>query len=307
MPDFAQLCEQSNVHLISTNVDSYVSNIALPIFRLFMKQWSEVNRIHKMSLASVGTIRRYIQSVWYSLRRLKDNDQISDLFKQTNFWKKNDQEYFEYLQQTNMKTILPKKKKKKILIKINNKSKLPATISCEPSLDSSSLEDVLLLILNRQYSISRANKQFPGMKFDYLKYCLSYKMPSSYMNPSSLMELNHFMQSTETVQWLRRLHALNFWPCAKQTFLREVYQLSGISTRKRSMNICGNNNNLGSIKNCDEQSPASFWHAFEQLHQIQFDNEFKHQNENDWNEEFQGYLIEKNLNNEKVEKIKKNI
>jgi hypothetical protein len=126
-------------------------------------------------------------------------------------------------------------------------------------------------------------------------------MNSSYMTGTCILQLNQFMQSTSTVNWLRRLRSLYFWSCAKQLFLREIYQLTGIITHKRSMNICGSNNN-GSIKSCDQQSPGSFWRAFEDIHQIQFDNESVI-DEKQWNEDFQQYLVDNKLNHDKVKKI----
>ena len=117
------------------------------------------------------------------------------------------------------------------------------------------------------------------------------------MTGTRLVQLNTFMQSKSTVDWLRRLRSLYFWPCAKQLFLREIYQLTGIITRKRSMNICGNEN-MGSIRSCDQQSPGNFWRAFEDIHQIQFDNE-SIIDDKQWNEDFQQYLIDNKLNSRK--------
>ena len=159
-------------------------------------------------------------------------------------------------------------------------------------------EQILLYILNRQISISRASKYLGGMKLDYLKYCLSYKMNSSFMTGSGLVQLNTFMQSSSTVHWLRHLRSLYFWPCAKQLFLREIYQLTGIMTSKRSMNICGNHN-MGSMRSCDQQSPGSFWRAFENIHQIQLDNESA-TDDKQWHDDFQQYLVDNKLNHEKV-------
>jgi hypothetical protein len=167
----------------------------------------------------------------------------------------------------------------------------------DPPVDSTP-EQILSYILNRQISISRASKHLGGMKLDYFKYCLSYKMNSSLITGSHLVQLNTFMQSKSTVNWLRNLRSLFFWSCAKQLFLREIYQLTGIITRKRSMNICGNNN-MGSIRSCDEQSPRIFWRAFEDLHQIQLDNETII-DDKQWNKDFQQYLVDKKLNYEKV-------
>ncbi len=287
--------EKLNIQILTIDLNSYITNILSPIFSLFNKKWLEANRIDKMNCKSVGNIQRIIHTIWYSLRILKQNDELFKIFNQTILWKINDQEYIQSLEILN-KNLLPKKKKtKKILIK-TDKIKLSST-TIEPPIDSTP-EQILLYILNRQISISRASKYLGGMKLDYFKYCLSYKMNSSFINGSSLIKLNTFMQSKSTVNWLRYLRSIYFWPCAKQLFLREIYQLTGIVTRKRSMNICGNNN-IGSIRSCDQQSPGSFWRAFEDIHQIQLDNE-SIIDDKQWNEDFQQYLFENKLNHEKV-------
>jgi hypothetical protein len=118
------------------------------------------------------------------------------------------------------------------------------------------------------------------------------------MTGSHLVQLNTFMQLQSTVDWLRHLRSLYYWPCAKQLFLREIYQLTGIITRKRSMNMCGNGN-IGSIRSCDLQSPGIFWRAFEDIHQIQFDNE-SFIDDDQWHDDFQQYLIDNKLAHEKV-------
>jgi hypothetical protein len=182
-----------------------------------------------------------------------------------------------------------------------SKTKLPSSSSLmtDPPVDSTP-EQILSYILNRQISISRASKYLGGIKLDYFKYCLSYKMNTSLITGSHLLQLNTFMQSKSIVDWLRHLRSLHFWPCAKQLFLREIYQLTGIITRKRSMNICGNNNMA--IRSCDQQSPGSFWRAFEDIHQIQLDNE-SIIDDKQWNEDFQQYFIDNKLHYEKVKKM----
>ena len=172
-----------------------------------------------------------------------------------------------------------------------------STILTDPPSDSTP-EEILFFVIQRQISISRASKCLGGMKLDYLKYCLSYKSNSSLMTGSRLVELNTFMQSQSTVDWLRQLRTLYYWPCAKQLFLREIYQLTEIITRKRTMNMCGQGN-IGSIRICDLQSPSIFWRAFEEIHQIQLDNESSIDDEQ-WHDDFQQYLIDKKLNQEKV-------
>lgn len=167
--------------------------------------------------------------------------------------------------------------------------------------NESTPEEIFSYVLQRQISISRASKFFPGMKLDYLKYCLSNKSPSSVLTGAHLVQFNQFMQSPSTIDWLRELRSLYYWPCAKPLFLREIYQLTGLITRKRTINMCGNGN-LGSIRTCDLQSPAIFWQAFEDLHQIQFDHESIIEDDQ-WQDDFQQYLIEHQLHNEQVSNI----
>lgn len=180
---------------------------------------------------------------------------------------------------------------------LGSKTKLSSSsMMADPPADSTP-EQILAYILNRQLSISRASKYLGGIKLDYFKYCLSYKMDSTLTTGAHLLQLNTFMQSKSTVDWLRHLRSLYFWPCAKQLFLREIYQLTGIVTRKRAMNICGNNN-MG-IRSCDPQSPGMFLRALEDIHHIQLDNE-SIIDEKEWNEDFQQYLIDNELSHEKV-------
>ncbi|CAF2345677.1 unnamed protein product [Rotaria sp. Silwood2] len=297
--DFENTCQKFDINIITTELDSYITHILSPLFSLFNKQWSEANRVDKMHFKSVGHIQRMIHAIWFTLRTLKQNEQIFKIFNQTILWKLSDQKYVQSLQPPTQ-NLLPKKKKKKTLVKIGSKTKLTSSsaMMMDPPMDSTP-EQILEYILNRQISISRASKYLHGMKLDYLKYCLSYKMNSSCMNGSCLIQLNTFMQSKSTINWLRNLRSLYFWPCAKQLFLREIYQLTGIVTRKRSMNICGNNN-MGSIRSCDQQSPVIFWTAFEDIHLIQLDNESIIEDQQ-WNEDFQQYLIDNEINHEKAQ------
>ena len=138
------------------------------------------------------------------------------------------------------------------------------------------------------------------MKLDYFKYCLSNKINVPAMTSDRLLELNRFMQSKSTVDWLRQLRRLHFWPCAKQLFLREIFQLTGIITRYRSMNMFGKRH-LGSLKSCDQQSPNMFWQAFEQIHSIQLEQESL-PNDQQWNDDFQKYLLSKQLHHDKVKR-----
>jgi hypothetical protein len=70
-----------------------------------------------MCFKSPGYIQHIIHTIWYSLRALKENEQIFKLFNQTILWKTMDQEYVQSLQPP-AQNLLPKKKKKKTLVKI---------------------------------------------------------------------------------------------------------------------------------------------------------------------------------------------
>ncbi|CAF3695853.1 unnamed protein product [Rotaria sordida] len=297
-PEFENLCQKSNIELLTIDLNYYLIHILSPIFSLFDKQCTEVNRLDKMHLKSTHDLKRIIYTIWYSLRTLKQNEQICQNFKQTFLWKHDDELYLQSLRSI-ARSSLPKKKKKKTLIKTGSKGKLSSSTMMTDPPSESTPEQILLYVIQRQLSILRASKFLGGIKLDYLKYCLSYKSNSSLMTGSRLVQLNTFMQSQSTVDWLRHLRSLYYWPCAKQLFLREIYQLTGIITRKRSMNICGNGN-IGSIRSCDLQSPGIFWRAFEDIHQIQFDNESIIDHDQ-WHDDFQQYLIDNKLNNEKTQ------
>ena len=181
---------------------------------------------------------------------------------------------------------------------LGDKPKAPPTVvdlpvDCTP-------EDVLLSVLNRQLPLGRASKYLGGIRLDYLKYCQSGKGKLSSMTGQDLVNLNAFLQSNSTLDWLRRLRSLYFWPCAKPLFLREIYRFTSIATSKR-LTICGNNS-IGSQKSCDQQSPATFWIAFERMHQIQFDNE-PMVDEQKWDASFQRYLFEKRMDCEQVQRV----
>ncbi|CAF0979301.1 unnamed protein product [Rotaria sp. Silwood1] len=297
-PEFENLCQKSKIELITIDLNYYLIHILSPIFSLFDKQCAEVNRLDKMYLKSAYDLQRIIHTIWYSLRTLKQNEQICQIFKQTFLWKHDDELYLQSLRSI-PRSSLPKKKKKKTLVKTGSKGKLSSsTMMTDPPSDSTP-EQILSYVIQRQLSILRASKFLGGMKLDYLKYCLSYKSNSSLMTGSRLLQLNTFMQSQSTIDWLRHLRSLYYWPCAKQLFLREIYQLTGIITRKRSMNMCGNGH-MGSIRSCDLQSPGSFWRAFEDIHHIQFDNESIIDHDK-WHNDFQQYLIDNKLNNEKTQ------
>lgn len=115
MPDMEKL----NIKILTMDLNSYISNVLSPFLNLFNKKWSEANRISKMKLKTGGEIEHVIYTFWYSLRTLKQNDELNKIFNQTKLWKKNDQDYIELLQNSMKNNLLPKKKKKKILIKIS--------------------------------------------------------------------------------------------------------------------------------------------------------------------------------------------
>jgi hypothetical protein len=110
------ICEKSNIQILTTDLDSYRTNVLYPFFSLFEKKWLEANRIDKFTLKSIGYIERVIHTLWFALRTLKRDNDLIQLFNQTILWKTNDQEYVQSLQ-ISTKNNLPKKKKKKILIK----------------------------------------------------------------------------------------------------------------------------------------------------------------------------------------------
>lgn len=121
MEDFQMNCAKSNIEILTTTPDSYITNILCPFFSLFEKQWSQANRIDRFTMKSTGYCQRIVATLWSSLRTLKQNDAIFQLFNQTILWKKNDQDYVQSLQAA-MKNLLPKKKKKKIIIIKSSKS-----------------------------------------------------------------------------------------------------------------------------------------------------------------------------------------
>lgn len=167
----------------------------------------------------------------------------------------------------------------------------------DPPLDSSS-EDIFHYLAQRQLSIARASRYLGGMKLDYLKSYLSSKSNSPTLTGEELRRLNEFMQSTSTVQWLKELRSSYFWPCAKAIFLREIYQMTKVISKKRKMEMCGHGT-LGLTRNCDLQAPSTFWKAFEDLHQIQLENE-PIVNPDQWQENFQKFLVEHQLDDENV-------
>jgi hypothetical protein len=115
-PEFDNLCQKSNVELITTDLNYYLIHILSPIFSLFDKQCSEVNRLDKMFLKSASDLKRIVYTIWCSLRTLKQNEQICQIFKQTVLWRNDDELYLQSLRSA-IPVALPKKKKKKSLVK----------------------------------------------------------------------------------------------------------------------------------------------------------------------------------------------
>lgn len=87
------------------------------MFTLFDKQWSIANFADKLTRKPIVNTQRIVQTVWFTLRGLKQNDQIIKLFNQTILWKNNDEKYVQSLHAPPQNS-LPKKKKKKTLVKI---------------------------------------------------------------------------------------------------------------------------------------------------------------------------------------------
>ncbi len=113
-PEVENLCQKSNIELITTDLNYYLIHILSPIFSLFIKQSSEANRLDKMYLKSAGDLKRIIYTIWCSLRTLKQNEQICQIFNQTSLWRKDDELYLQSLRSA---VPLPKKKKRKLLVK----------------------------------------------------------------------------------------------------------------------------------------------------------------------------------------------
>jgi hypothetical protein len=67
-----------------------------------------------MYLKSAGDLKRIIYTIWCSLRTLKQNEQICQIFNQTSLWRKDDELYLQSLRSA---VPLPKKKKRKLLVK----------------------------------------------------------------------------------------------------------------------------------------------------------------------------------------------
>ncbi len=110
------LCQKSNFKLITIDLNYYLIHILSPIFTLFDKKCSEVNRLDKMFLKSASDLKRIIFTIWCSLRTLKQNEQICQLFQQSFLWTNEDELYRQSLRLP-ISSSLPKKKKKKSPVK----------------------------------------------------------------------------------------------------------------------------------------------------------------------------------------------
>jgi hypothetical protein len=69
-----------------------------------------------MYLKSASDLKRIIFTIWCSLRTLKQNEQICQMFQQTFLWKNQDELYRQSLRSA-IRSTLPKKKKKKSPVK----------------------------------------------------------------------------------------------------------------------------------------------------------------------------------------------
>ena len=114
--DFQRACETSQIELFTLDLNYYLKHVLSPMVAMMEKQLSEANRIDKMFMKSPNDLRRIIYSLWYALRTLKQNEQISQVFHQTFLWRNQDQLYRQALRAPE-RPIVPKKKKKKSLVK----------------------------------------------------------------------------------------------------------------------------------------------------------------------------------------------
>lgn len=119
-PEFKNLSEKFNMTLITTDLNYYLTHILTPTLSLFDKQCTEINRLHKMYLQSASDLKRIIFTIWCSLRTLKQNEQISQIFQNTSLWTNQDELYRESLRAA-IPSPLPKKKKKKSPVKPGKK------------------------------------------------------------------------------------------------------------------------------------------------------------------------------------------
>ena len=114
--DFQRACQKSPLEMFTLDLNYYLTTVLSPMLSLIDKQFAEANRVEKMFLKSPNDLRRIVYSLWYTLRTLKQNEQISELFHQTALWRNEDQVYRQ-ASRAPERPIVPKKKKKKSLVK----------------------------------------------------------------------------------------------------------------------------------------------------------------------------------------------
>lgn len=111
-----EACERANVELITTDLNYYLIRVLAPVFSLFDQRCSEANRLDKMYLKSASDLQRIIYTIWCSLRTLKQNEQICQIFQGTPLWRAEDELYLQSLRSATPLPV-PKKRKKKTLVK----------------------------------------------------------------------------------------------------------------------------------------------------------------------------------------------
>lgn len=280
------------------DLNFYLKNVLSKICWFWEKNWSEVNNISKMFLKSSFDVGRIVRDFWFSVRSLKENDEFLKNFRETVFWLENDRIAFENRRNTlKVRNSTTKKKKKRNSSKNSLKNKYS---DVEIRSDATSRE-IFAFLMERKISAARASKLLGGIKLDFMKIFSAQKNRSPKITIEQILDVKEFLFDKSTVEWIRRLKSTFFAPCIKQLFLRKIYQLTGIVDRKRSTNIV-NSGNLGAVKTVDLQAPAAFWKAFEDIHQIQFDNEASPENEK-WNEVFQQFIRKNRLDHQKVRSV----
>ena len=121
--------------LLTIDVNSYVSRILLPFFLLFDKQWSEANRVDMMHFKPGGSIQRIIHTLWFSLRTLKREDQLANLFNQTILWRSNDEQFIQSLKPPVRPALVKIRKRRPLMPKtgknVGNEYQTIFTLNCE--------------------------------------------------------------------------------------------------------------------------------------------------------------------------------
>lgn len=114
--DFQRACETSQIELFTLDLNYYLKHVLSPMVAMIEKQLSDANRIDKMFMKSPNDLRRIVYSLWYALRTLKQNEQISQVFHQTFLWRNEDQLYRQ-ASRAPERPVVPRRKKKKSLVK----------------------------------------------------------------------------------------------------------------------------------------------------------------------------------------------